>query len=335
IHIRRGDFVTNELAKRKISRAASINGQEVLANLATRMRRDVPLVVCTDGSSRDEIFAPIRTYFRETVFLDRYFREDATTAAMISQLPRDDEAVLALLTQLVASKAAVFAGTLFSTFTALIHRWRGFAGHERDFLYCYNDFLSSPLVRFDRCEFLPVDDGPYSWNRIRYPVSPDAYSWLREWPEAFGSGPLPVGEESSPPGALELLAGAATVHGSGIRCAEDDGGQRVIADWTDPAALGTGEVAMPAAGPDSVGIRYGRREASSGSRYGVRIDGAEELQGQVWNTGCWTSLSPWLPLGRLRIPAGRSTLAVRAIDKVAHAVMNLHGVRFVPASSAV
>jgi len=248
---------------------------------------------------------------------------------MISELPRDDEAVLVLLTQLVASKAAVFAGTMFSTFTALIHRLRGFAGHGPDFLYCYNDFRS-PLVRYDRCEFLPVDEGPYSWNRIRYPVSPDAYSWLREWPEAFGSAAPSVGEESSLQGALELLAGAAVVHGSEIRCAEDDGGQRVIADWTDAGAFVTWEVVVPAARTYSVEIRYGCTEESSGSRYGVRIDGAEEIQGQVWATGCWTSLSPWLPLGRLRIPAGRRTLAVRAIDKAAHAVMNLHGVRLAP-----
>ena len=333
IHVRRGDFVTNELSKKKISRAASISGQEIVANLASRMNRDDPLVICTDGSSREEIFGPIQKYFRETVFLDRYFREDATIRAMISQLPRDDEAVLVLLTQLVASKAAVFAGTLFSTFTALIHRLRGFAGREPNFLYCYNDFLS-PLVRFDRCEFLPVDDGPYSWNRIRYPVSPDAYSWLREWPESFGSAPPSFGEESSPSGALELLAGVADLHGSAIRCIED-GGQRVISDWTDPGAFVTWEVVLPTAGTYSVEIRYGCPEGSSGSRYGVRIDGADELQGQVWNTGCWTSLSPWLPLGRLHIPAGRSTLAVRAIDKVADAVMDLHGVRLVPVDPAV
>src|SRR5262249_42444619 len=108
IHVRRGDFVTNELSKKKISRAASISGQEIVANLASRMNRDDPLVICTDGSPRDEIFEAIEKYFRQTVFLDRYFREDATTRAMISQLPRDDEAVLVLLTQLVASKAAVF-----------------------------------------------------------------------------------------------------------------------------------------------------------------------------------------------------------------------------------
>src|SRR5262249_10311390 len=104
IHLRRGDFVTNELSRKKISRAASISGQEIVANLASRMNRDDPLVICTDGSSRDEIFGPIQKYFRETVFLDRCFREDAAIRTMLSELPRDDEAVLVLLTQLVASK---------------------------------------------------------------------------------------------------------------------------------------------------------------------------------------------------------------------------------------
>ena len=44
----------------------------------------------------------------------------------------------------------------------------------------------------------------------------------------------------------------------------------------------------------------------------------------------WTSLSPWLSLGRLRIPAGRSRLIVRAIEKASYAVMNLSGVRLAP-----
>ena len=328
IHLRRADFVTNDLAKDKYSRAASISGQEIVANLASRMNRDDPLVICTDGSSREEIFGPIQRYFRETVFLDRYFREDAAIRAMISELPRDDEGALALLTQLVASKAAVFAGTMFSTFTALIHRLRGFDGREPNFLYCYNDFVS-PLVRFDRCEFLPVDDGPYSWNRVRYPISPDAYSWMREWPESFGAALPSFADAPSPSdGALELLAGAAAVHGSAIRCAEDEGGQRAIVDWFDPAAFVTWELVLPTAGTYSVEIRYG--SCDEGSRYGVSVDGADEVQGQVRYTGSWMSPSPWLPLGRLRIPAGRSTLTVRAIDKVGHAVMNLHGIRVVP-----
>jgi len=190
IHLRRGDFVTNDLSKQGFSRPAAVTGDEIVANLASRMNPDLPLVVCTDGSSDDALFAPIRRYFRRTAFLDEHFRQDATARALIAGLPRDDEAALVLVTQLVASKAVVFAGTMYSTFTALIHRLRGLAGPDAAFLYCYDDFRS-PLVPFERCEFLPVGDGPYTWNRIRYPVSPDAYSWMREWPEAFGGTPPP------------------------------------------------------------------------------------------------------------------------------------------------
>jgi hypothetical protein len=196
IHVRRGDFLRNELTRMNITRTTSVSGGEIVANLAARMRRDDPLIICTDGSPDEEIFGPIRAHFRETIFLDRYLQENASIREIISTLPRQDESVMALLTQLVASKAQVFAGTLFSTFTALIHRARGFDRQESRFLYCHNDFLS-PLVRFDQGEFLPVDDGPYTWNRIRYPVSPDAYSWLREWPESSGlAGPPFEGEQA-------------------------------------------------------------------------------------------------------------------------------------------
>ena len=186
IHVRRGDFLSNALSKEGITRAATVSGEELVVNLASRMRREDTLVICTDGAPEEEIFGPIRKYFHEVIFLDHYLGESAAAKEVMGQLPRDNEAVRVLLTQLIASRAQVFAGTLFSTFTALIHRLRGFADPEAEFLYCYNDFVS-PLVRFENCEFLPVQDGAYTWNRLGYPVSPDAFSWFREWPEAFRS----------------------------------------------------------------------------------------------------------------------------------------------------
>jgi hypothetical protein len=184
VHLCRGDFLFNELSKKGIIRSNSVSGQEIVGNLASRMRPDDPLLICTDGSPREEIFYPIRKYFREVVFLDSYLCDDAAARAIVAELPVDNEASRALLTQLIASQAKVFAGTLFSTFTALIQRMRGQEDQDSTFLFCYNDF-ESPLVRFKDCEFLPTHEGPYSWNRIRYPISPDAYSWFREWPESF------------------------------------------------------------------------------------------------------------------------------------------------------
>jgi hypothetical protein len=293
------------------------------------MHRDDPLVICTDGDSNEEIFSPIRRHFRETIFLDRYLCESASIREMIDQLPRNDESVMALLTQLVASKARVFVGTLFSTFTALIHRLRGFDRQESRFLYCHNDF-NSPLVRFERCEFLPVDDGPYTWNRIRYPVSPDAYSWMREWPESSDSASPRFEGEASPPGSLDFQASEAAVHGSKIRYLEEDASPSMIVDWIDQDAFVTWDVVLTAGSTYSAEIRYACNEESSGSRYGVGICGGDELLGQVWNTGGWESPSQWLRLGQLHVPAGRSRLIVRAVEKDAHTVMNLFGVRLVP-----
>lgn len=329
VHIRRDDFVSNENARMKITRAASISGQEILSNLASRMNRDDPLVVCTDGSSREEIFGPIQKYFRETIFLDRYLRESLSIREMMAVLPQDNEAVDALITQLIASKAQVFAGTLFSTFTALIHQFRAFNRQESSFLYCYNDFLS-PLVRYDRCEFFPVDDGPYTWNRLRYPVSPDAYSWIREWPEAADSASPQFDSELVSAGTIVLHAGEATVHGCTIQRLVEDDDQIVIGGWTDQSAFVNWHLTLATGTTYAVEIRYACPQEAAGSRYGVGIEGGDELHGQVWNTGSWASLSPWLPLGRLSIPAGRNYLIVRAITIAEYGIMNLSAMRLVP-----
>jgi GDP-fucose protein O-fucosyltransferase len=333
IHLRRGDFLSNELSKRGIIRSSSISGQEIVGNLASRLRRDEPLLVCTDGSPGEEIFGPIRNYFREVIFLDGYLGGNAATRAIVSELPKDNEAVSALLTQLIASRARNFVGTLFSTFTALIHRMRGLAGYDSTFLFCYNDFLS-PLVRFKGCEFLPVDDGPYSWNRVRYPVSPDAYSWFREWPESFEAADPTSGDGAPSLGVLDLPAGAALVHGKEIRLMEDAGGRKVIGNWTDQCDFVSWEISLAAAGEYSVEIRYGCPDQSSGSRYIIELGGTDGIEGRVWNTGGWASFSPWLPLGRLRIAAGWSTLIVRVIEKRVPAAMNLNGIRLIPVESS-
>ena len=332
VHLRRGDFRRDWWAHTGFKRAASIGGREIVANLASRMDRDDRLVICTDDPSGDELFGPIQKHFRDVVFLDRYLRESAEMRQLLAQLPRDDDMVEVLLTQLVASKAHVFVGTMFSSFTALIQRLRGFAGLEPSFLYCYNDFLS-PFVRFERCEFLPVDDGPYSWNRVRYPVYPDAYSWFRDWPEAFDTAE-PSAETARPSDTLELRAGTATLHGSGLRIVEEAGGEPAIGSWTDVGEFGAWDLELAAGGTYAVEIRYACPNEFSGSSYRVGIAGGDELRGRVWYTGGWMSLSPWLPLGRIRIPAGRSTLIVRATEKASDFVMNLGGVRLAPTEGA-
>ena len=152
--------------------------------------------------------------------------------------------------------------------------------------------------------------------------------------ESFKAPPLPFDREMSPPGTLDLYCPRSrTVHGSMIRHEEVYGDELMIADWTDQDAFVTWDVVLPASGTYEVEIRYACPPDSSGSRYGVGISRAEELTGEVANTGGWACLSPWQRVGRLRMPAGRCSLMVRAIEKEAHAVMNLSRVRLIPAES--
>lgn len=327
IHIRRGDFVDNALARDGYSRAGAVSGAEIAANLERCMRRDELLVVCSDGGPQDEIFGALRRTFRNVVFLDEHLRRNPTVRDVFAGLPRDDEAVHVLLTQLVASRARVFAGTMFSTFTALIHRERGFAGQD-DFLFCYDDF-HSPMVRFDGCAFRPVDDGPYSWNRLRYPFSPDAYGWAREWPESFGGALPPVGPELDAGGASPLALDAAMLGGAATR-SNDHTGACVIDRWTHPDAVVSWDLERPTAGTWGVEIRYGCLRPCAGSRYRVGVDGDEPLHARAWSTTHGSTVTPWMPLGRVRLPAGRSTLAIRGLEAVDHGVVTLHGLRLTP-----
>ena len=164
IHVRRGDFLSNALTKHKITRTASVTGAEIVANLASRMDRDELLVICTDGSPQEEVFSPIRQHFRHTVFLDDFLDRESIRD-VLAPLPRNDESVAALITQLVASRARVFAGTMFSTFTGLIHRLRGLGGQRRRLPVHPQRFRGSArafrAMRVPACRTGPVQLEPY------------------------------------------------------------------------------------------------------------------------------------------------------------------------------
>ncbi len=132
-------------------------------------------------------------------------------------------------------------------------------------------------------------------------------------------------------GALELLADAAAVHGSAIRCM-DDGGQRVVGDWTDAEAFVTWEIAVPAAGTYVVEIRYGCPEECSGSRYASASTAQRISSGRSGTPATGRHCHRGCRSGGCAYPPAAARVAVRAIDKVADAVMALHGVRLVPAS---
>jgi hypothetical protein len=179
VHVRRGDFVTSLYTPR----ACQVTCEEIVRNLEEVLDRNTPLILCTDA---DELsfFEPLFRTFPNALLLERELLQNTKWRARFDELPFNDDHALSVVVQQIASLADTFVGTLFSSFTAEIQRTRGFGGDPR-FLYCYNDWPHYPQVVFKRCEFVATRGGPYTWNRIRYPVHPRAYSWLRDWPEAF------------------------------------------------------------------------------------------------------------------------------------------------------
>jgi len=327
VHIRRGDFRYSQLAPR----ADRVTGDEVTRNLASRLSSDERLVVCTDSSSEEDWFAPLQRQFNEVVFLDRMLLESNDLRYAFGELPFHDDTVLALVSQLVSTRARCFIGTLFSSFTAMIQRARGIESRQPEFLFCYSDWDSS-VVPFDRCEFLPVQDGSYSWNRILYPVAPSVISWLRDWPESFQSSPVDLAPNTFPADSIVLTAAAARVHGQDIRyersCLHDN-----IGYWTNPRDYVTWDFSAAGNMRCRVEIRYACPDTCAGSAYIISLDGGASVSATVASTGDWTAFSSWQSLGLLDIPTGHQTLAVRVVTMPFSAAMNLAAVRLIPIGS--
>jgi hypothetical protein len=186
VHMRRGDFKATygvTTLERKPSEA--IEAMDALFS------RGEPLVIVTD--ERDDPFfdeiklAYPRHYFIDWHILDHY-------GAQFAELPRTDSLSLAYLSQLVAAESKEFIGTMTSTFTALIQRYRGNRGKPEAFRYLWNELPDpgqrvergrhelSNIIALERGEMVEKYDGPYSWNRVSQLLNP---AWMREWPESF------------------------------------------------------------------------------------------------------------------------------------------------------
>jgi hypothetical protein len=178
VHIRRGDFMN------VYYKGVSLTPQMIVENLSSIMPPNEPLLICTDASTDTEFFQPILDAYPEAILLDQYMLGDSRWREALRSLPCNGDAALALICQTVAGHAHVFAGSLLSTYTAMIHRTRGLRTGDDPFFFVFNPFEGK--VPFLDCEFLEMTNGLFSWNRFPYRESEgEVYSWFREWPEAF------------------------------------------------------------------------------------------------------------------------------------------------------
>lgn len=186
VHVRRGDF-RQVIGVTTRDRTAD----HALEVMDRSFRREDRLVILTDESS-DPFFDGIVECYPDCVFLDQYILDHH--GEEFHDLPFHDSIALAFLSQLVASDAQDFIGSMTSTFTSIIQRWRGTKGLHEPFKFLWNeipdegDELEPGRHRFSEC--VPMQDGvmieefegPYSWNRYNQRFNP---AWMREWPESF------------------------------------------------------------------------------------------------------------------------------------------------------
>jgi hypothetical protein len=323
IHIRRGDFCYVGQSPR----AHNVTGKEILRNLVSRISGHDRLLICTDSSCKQGWFAPLNRHFRDIVYLDRLILGSDRWCTEFRALPHHDDTVLGLVSQLVAAQAECFLGTLFSSFTALIQRSRGLAG-KPEFLFCYNDW-DSKLVRFERCEFVPVQDGPFSWNRTLYPVYPNVFSWFREWPEAYEQS-LSVTGDGQVAALVVLRAEEASIHGRSLQYEQTDDWNDNVGYWTDRRDYLSWDFTMARHVVCYLEARYACPDECAGSRYTIEVAAMIVYTGRVAATGDWALFSSWQRLTRITLAPGNHTLTVRVAEMAGYAAMNLAGIRLVP-----
>jgi len=205
VHMRRGDF--------KVTYGVTVLDRqpwEAIDAMEKHFSRNERLLICTDERD-DPFFDELKSTWTDHVFIDHHILDQY--GAEFAQLPQHDSIALAYLSQLVAAESQDFIGTMTSTFTSMIQRYRGNRGKAEPFKFLWNE-LPEPGERFERgrhpvSECIPLDngvmieefEGPYSWNRYSPLLNP---AWMREWPESFltasvlETGELAQAESASP-----------------------------------------------------------------------------------------------------------------------------------------
>ena len=187
VHIRRGDF------KLTYGRTTLLRKpREAIDVLEQNFSRRDRLVILTDEGD-DPFFAEIMQAYPHAVLLDRFILDELDQE--FHDLPHHDSIALAFLCQLIAVRARDFVGTMTSTFSALIQRWRGSRGFDERFKFLWNEIpaVDSTILRgataINRRIPMRPDgtmveefEGPYSWNRYDPRINS---AWMREWPESF------------------------------------------------------------------------------------------------------------------------------------------------------
>lgn len=135
------------------------------------------------------------------------------------------------------------------------------------------------------------------------------------------------------PRALVLRIEDSAVYGPQPRLIPHEEGGQTVLIWDRADAYVAWDVRVPVDGKYRVEIQYSCPFGYEGHGYSVGIEGGDRVESQVRSTSwqAWLPRCDWSLVGRLRVPAGRHQLAVRARPGGATPVMALHALRLVPA----
>lgn len=152
IHVRKGDFL---MQQKEASEKTLVNA------LLSKIPKQATLYVATDDPS--EWLDDLREHYKVLIY-------DNVSDVLT---PRPDVKFVGPIEQLVASRATVFFGTWWSTFTGYIMRMRGHIGLEASSFYTMKDFREE-MIEHRTCQ---------------------GRGWWREWPamwepEGHDAGPL-------------------------------------------------------------------------------------------------------------------------------------------------
>lgn len=188
VHVRRGDF-KKTFGVTTLDRTPA----EVIRVLDQSFDREDTLLILTDERS-DPFFDEITAHFRHSVFVDHHVLDHHRGEFL--DLPYHDSIALAFLSQLIAADSMDFVGTMTSTYTSLVQRYRGNLGRPEPFKFLWNEIPDPGIAVTSRGSHPPSDcvplhpdgrlvetsAGAYSWNRYNSRINP---AWQCEWPESF------------------------------------------------------------------------------------------------------------------------------------------------------
>ena len=199
VHVRRGDF-KKTFGVTTLDRTPA----GVIRVLGESFARDDTLLILTDEHD-DPFFDEITAHFRNSVFVDHHILDHHRDEFL--GLPYHDSVTLAYLSQLVAADSIDFVGTMTSTYTSMVQRYRGNRGRTEPFKFLWNEIPDPSMALTKRGSHPPSDcvplhpdgrlveeyTGPYSWNRYNPRINP---AWQREWLESFLDGSGAEGPET-------------------------------------------------------------------------------------------------------------------------------------------